>query len=69
MLFDPRLWPIYIAQEGEKINFAGGVKLESEMEVDRHSEIQGTDNEEITDSNILLPQITKYHRTGTKNLH
>ena len=54
LLFDPQPWPIYIAWKGEKIDFAGGVKLESEMEADRHSEIQGTDNEEITDSNLLL---------------
>ena len=27
------------------------------------------DNEGITDSNLLLPQITKYRGTDTKNLH
>ena len=37
LLFDPRPWPVYIAQEGEKIDFARGVKLESEMEAERHS--------------------------------
>ena len=29
--------PIYIAQEGEKIDFTRGVRLESETEMDRHS--------------------------------
>ena len=29
--------PVYIAQEGEKIDFARGVSLESEMEAERHS--------------------------------
>ena len=29
--------PVYIAQEGEKIDFARGVKLKSETEADRHS--------------------------------
>ena len=28
---------LYIAQEGEKIDFAGGVNLESEMEAEQHS--------------------------------
>ena len=29
--------PVYIAQEGEKIDFARGVSLESEIEAERHS--------------------------------
>ena len=29
--------PIYIAQEGEKIDFARGMRMESETEMDRHS--------------------------------
>ena len=33
--------PIYIAQEGEKIDFARGVSLESETEAERHSESSG----------------------------
>jgi len=33
--------PVYIAQEGEKIDFARGVKLKLEMEVDRHSRNSG----------------------------
>ena len=41
LLFDPQLWPVYIAQEGEKIDFVGGVKLKSEMEVDRYSKNSG----------------------------
>ena len=45
MFFDPQPWPVYIAWEGEKIDFAGGVKLKSEEKID---------------SNLLLPQITKY---------
>ena len=30
-------WPVYIAQEGKKIDFVGGVKLKSRMETDRYS--------------------------------
>ena len=37
MFFDPQPWPVYIAQEGKKVDFARGVKLKSEMEMDRHS--------------------------------
>ena len=37
LVFDPQPWPIYIAQEGEKIDFVGGVKLKSDTEMDRHS--------------------------------
>jgi len=33
MFFDPQPWPVYIAREGEKINFAGGVKLKSDAEM------------------------------------
>ena len=32
---------IYIAQEGEKIDFAEGVNLESETKAERHSENSG----------------------------
>ena len=41
MFFDPQPWPVYIAREGEKIYFAGGVKLKSDAETDRHSENSG----------------------------
>ena len=41
MFFDPQPWPEYIAREGEKINFVGGVKLKSYVETDRHSENSG----------------------------
>ena len=37
MFFDPQPWPVYIAQEGEKIDFVGGVKLKSDTEMDQHS--------------------------------
>ena len=33
---DPLPGPVYIAQEGEKIDFARGVNLESETEAERH---------------------------------
>ena len=33
--------PVYIAQEGEEINFARGVRLESETEAERHSRSSG----------------------------
>ena len=33
--------PVYIAQEGEKIDFARGVRLELETETDRHSRNSG----------------------------
>ena len=36
LFFDPQPWPVYIAREGKKIDFAGGVKLKSDMEADRH---------------------------------
>ena len=39
LFFDLQPWPVYIAREGEKIDFAGGVKLKSETEADQHSEI------------------------------
>ena len=32
---------IYIALEGEKIDFAGGMELKSDTETDRHSENSG----------------------------
>ena len=37
MFFDPQPWPIYIAWEGEKIDFAGVMELKSDMEMDQHS--------------------------------
>ena len=33
--------PVYIAQEGEKIDFARGMSLESETEAERHSGSSG----------------------------
>ena len=41
MFFDPQPWPVYIAREGEKIDFTGGVELKSDMEMDRHSRNSG----------------------------
>ena len=38
---DPLPRPVYIAQEGEKIDFARGVNLESETKVERHSGSSG----------------------------
>ena len=37
LFFDPQPWPVYIAWESEKVDFAGGVKLKSETEMDQHS--------------------------------
>ena len=37
MFFDPQPWPIFIAREGEKIDFARGVELKSDTGTDRHS--------------------------------
>ena len=37
MFFDPQPWPIYIAREGEKIDFARGMKLKLDTEMDQHS--------------------------------
>ena len=37
MFFDPPPWPVYIAWEGEEIDFIEGVELTSDMETDRHS--------------------------------
>ena len=70
MFFDPQPWPVYIAREGERIDFAGVMELKSDMEMDRHSvEIQGMDHEEITGLDLLLPIITKYYGMDTKGLH
>ena len=41
MFFDPQSWSIYIAREGKKIDFAGGVELRSDTEMDRHSRNSG----------------------------
>ena len=37
LFFDPQPWSVYIAQEGEKIDFTGVMELKSDMETDRHS--------------------------------
>ena len=37
LFFNPQSWPVYIAQEGEKIDFAGVMESKSDMETDRHS--------------------------------
>ena len=54
---------------GEKIGFVGVMELKSDMETVGTPEIQGTDHEETTDSDLLLPIITKYHGIDTKGLH
>ena len=41
LFFDPQPWPVYIAREGEKIDFTGGVKLKLDTETDRHSRNSG----------------------------
>ena len=41
LFFDPQPWPVYIAREGEEIDFTGGVKLKSDMEMDRCSRNSG----------------------------
>ena len=41
LYLDPLPRPVYIAQEGEKIDFARGVRLESETEAERHYESLG----------------------------
>ena len=41
LFFDPQPWPVYIAQEGEEIGFIRGVKLKSDIEMDRHSGSSG----------------------------
>ena len=41
LYLDPLPRPVYIAQEGEKIDFARGVSLESEAEAERHSRNSG----------------------------
>ena len=37
LFFNPQPWPVYIAWEGEKIDFAGVMELKLDMETDRHS--------------------------------
>ena len=63
LLLDPQPWPVYIALGCGKIDFAKDVN--KKWKRISTPEIQGTDNEEITDSNLLLPQITKYHGVDT----
>ena len=41
VVFDQQPWPVYIARESEKVDFAGGVKLKSEIEMDQHSRNSG----------------------------
>ena len=41
LFFDPQPGPVYIAREGEKIDFAGVMELKSNMEIDRHSRNSG----------------------------
>ena len=41
VVFNPRPWPVYIAQEGERIDFAGVMVLKLDMETDRHSKNLG----------------------------
>ena len=69
MFFDPQPWPKYIAREGKEIDFASGVKLKSNTKKDQCFKNSGTDNEEITDSDLLLSQVTEYHGIDTKDLH
>ena len=54
---------------GEKIGFIGVMELKSDMETNQHSRNSGMDHEEITDSDLLLPIIIKYHGIDTKCLH
>ena len=63
MLLDPQPWPVYIAQGCGKIDFAKDVNRKRKWI--STPEIQGTDNEEITDLDLLLPQITKYRGVDT----
>ena len=37
LFFYPQPWLVYIAREGEEIDFAGGMALKSDTEMDRHS--------------------------------
>ena len=37
LFFDPQPWPVYIAREGEKIDFAGVMELKLDMEMDLYS--------------------------------
>ena len=41
LYLDPLPRPVYISREGEKIDFARGVSLESEMEAEQHFESLG----------------------------
>ena len=54
---------IYISLGCRKIDFA--MDVNQKWRRNGTPGIQGTDNEEITDSNLLLPQITKYHGVDT----
>ena len=35
LFFDPQPWPVYIAQEGEEIDFVENVEMKPYMETDR----------------------------------
>ena len=41
LFFDPQPWPIYIAREGEKIDFVEVMELKSDTKMDRHSRNSG----------------------------
>ena len=55
--------------KGEKIGLIRVMELKSDMETNQHSRNSGMDHEEITDSDLLLPIIIKYHGIGTNGLH
>ena len=59
-VFDPQLWPVYIACEGEKINFAGGVKLKSDAETDRHSRNSGDGSRRDNRFGLIASIITNH---------
>ena len=44
LFFDPQPWPVYIAREGEKVDFAEGMELKSDTETDRHSGNSGDES-------------------------
>ena len=54
---------------GEKIGFVGVMELKLLWKQINTLEIQGMDHEETTNSDLLLPIITKYRGIDTKGLH
>ena len=69
LFFNSQPWPIYIAREGERIDFAGIMELKSDMETDQHFRNLGDISRRDNRFELIASKITKYHEKDTKGLH